>query len=492
MQIKSPIESIKGMKVCVTMEEIVQEMAPGAAFADYLTSDISFLQGNPLVEALPAAYSSDEEIREQIAFMPDFDESQTELPDQTRLMLVQSIADLFVPFERNVNLARQLDTVIRFGYRHRELPSMKLQNAKPSSSSRRRNREKFSSIASQKPMSMTLIAGSGSGKSTAVTNSLSGMPQVIFHPQHNLYQITYLIVEIPSTAKSDIPFLKAVIAEIDRLLPGFGYKDTYLPSSKASSMRGVDWFSVVCDLLRTHQVGILVIEEAQKLAKYTVGTEETLNSLLTIINSVKVPVLTVGTPAAMELLDSRLQDARRACGLLNPVWQNLAFTQVSDNDEDQTEFETLIHLLASFNWTKTEIQITPELLHEIFFYSQGIVAVITLLFIFAQTRAIIDGSENVTSETFRTVYENDLVFLHPMLKAHRDKDFAALSEFEDMKLSLSDIAKELGVELSKDGVTDSTTHVRRILCNKLIQTGLNAVSSDRVSKNALLTDNLIE
>ena len=152
----------------------------------------------------------------------------------------------------------------------------------------------------------------------------------------------------------------------------------------------------------------------------------------------------------------------------------------------------MIHLLASFNWTKTEIQITPELLHEIFFYSQGIVAVITLLFIFAQTRAIIDGSENVTSETFRTVYENDLVFLHPMLKAHRDKDFAALSEFEDMKLSLSDIAKELGVELSKDGVTDSTTHVRRILCNKLIQTGLNAVSSDRVSKNALLTDNLIE
>jgi len=490
MQTKPLYEPIKGMTVCVTMEEIVGQMAPGAAFADYLKSDIPFLQGNPLVEALPAAYTSDEEISELIGFTPNYDESQTQLPNHTRLTLVQSLADIFVPFQRNVNLAKQLDTAIRFGYRYRELPSVKLQNAKLSSSKRRKNGEKLSSTASQKPMSMTLIAGSGSGKSTAVINSLSGMPQVIFHPQHNLYQITYLIVEIPPTSKSNIPFLKAVIAEIDRLLPGFGYKESFLPSGGASSMRGVDWFSVVCDLLRTHQVGILVIEEAQKLAKYTVGTEETLNSLLTIINSVKVPVLTIGTPTAMELLNSRLQDARRACGLLNPVWQNLTFSEACSDEENFTEFETLVYIMASFNWTKTEIQISPDLLHEIFFYTQGIVAVITLLFIFAQTRAIIDGSETVNSETFKTVYENDLVFLHPMLKAHRDKDFAALSEFEDMKLSLSEIASELGVEVSKDGISDSTTRVRRILCNKLIQTGVNAASSDRVTKNALLTDNL--
>ncbi|WP_367185326.1 hypothetical protein [Rugamonas sp.] len=57
------------------------------------------------------------------------------------------------------------------------------------------------------------------GKTTMVKRFLAAYPQVIFHRESNVYQVTYLHVEMPSDGKSVKGLAHGILAELDRLIP---------------------------------------------------------------------------------------------------------------------------------------------------------------------------------------------------------------------------------------------------------------------------------
>lgn len=64
-----------------------------------------------------------------------------------------------------------------------------------------------------------------------------------------------------------------------------------------------------------HAIGLLVIDEIQHLSvNKSGGAEKMLNFFVTLVNTVGLPVVMVGTPKARFIFEGDLRSARRGAG----------------------------------------------------------------------------------------------------------------------------------------------------------------------------------
>jgi len=77
--------------------------------------------------------------------------------------------------------------------------------------------------------------------------------------------------------------------------------------------------------------------------------------------------------------------------------------------------------------------LTDQLAQTMYWCCQGVIDTSIKLFVAAQARAMLDGTELLTPELLRDVYNREFALMHPMMAALRANDANALSNYADIR-----------------------------------------------------------
>lgn len=396
-----------------------------AVEAEYKEQIIEEYMGNPFIEALPPIYSKGEVVDKLVVY-PNYNDKERMLESHLRVHMVQRLFQCFQPLQIHLDLESRISRVIRQGYLARN-PFRPEYAANLQDGYRMIQNLNFDLCSNKRfrttAAGFTIIGVSGMGKTTAINRILATMPQIIVHSEYrgvkfSMCQLVWL--------KLDCPYDGAVkglcmefFSKVDSLLGTNYYKKHVSGRHTVDSM-----LSIMSQVARHTGLGMIVIDEIQHLKQAkSGGSEKMLNFFVTLVNTIGVPVVLIGTTKAMSVLQSEFRQARRGSGQGDMVWERLK----KDNNWD-----LLMGAIWDYQWTKKEVPFTQEISDVMYEESQGIIDIAVKLYAMAQIRAIYSGVEEVTADLIRQVSKENLKLVQPMLEALKSGDMRRISQFEDI------------------------------------------------------------
>lgn len=269
-----------------------------AQLANYqVDADLIEFRGNPLIEALEPI-KSPERLIESLMLYPPFHESERLLDDYKRVHCIQRLFQFFQPIPLHLELYSSIERVLRTGYLSRN--PLSTEYATSFYNNRKLETKGFDNVANQTGQTISIIGTSGVGKTRTLQRILNLYPQVISHVEYNeqplnMYQITYLFIQTPFDG-SVKTLIYDFFYQFDQLM-GTKYFDRYANSRLSTSQL----MPIIASLSKN--IGILIIDEIQHLKSMKQkSSTEVLNFMTTLINQVNIPIIMVGTPKAMEVL----------------------------------------------------------------------------------------------------------------------------------------------------------------------------------------------
>ena len=396
---------------------------------------IARYRGNRLIEALPKP-KDEAELLASLTLAPDFSEESRDWDAHMRIHELLGLTNFMVPLAAHVQLARVIDSMMREGYVGRRPMTRDqvaiYQHIHSLEQEDKPFRQSADTLTPQ--LSTALVGVSGMGKTTTVKRVLAHIPPVYYHPELDLFQVTYLHFEMPSDGRGTKALATGIIERLDQLIPDSNYYDQYVGKSRAS---GDVLIRVAARLLNKHCVGLLIPDELQNVANARKDEQILMSELTSLCNQCKVPQLYIGTNKANKILGLDFRQARRSLGLglgdwgPMPQWEHFA-------DEDGTvkrrtgEWFDFVTEMWKYQWVKTPVPLTTKLLDTFYGCTQGIIDLAIKLFMVAQARAILDQSETLSEQLIVDVYQKDLYLIHPMVDALRSGDMKALRRYEDI------------------------------------------------------------
>lgn len=396
--------------------------------AIYRQPEIPEYYDNPMIEALPPIWSEDE-ATEEISHYPPFYESMRNSPNHIRHHLIQNSLRFFSPLDIHIDLERRFSCLIRVGYRDRnpfttefwkEVDKRVALIEKASRNQYKRKRKYHSTSAA----GFYVVGMSGIGKSQTIEQILRIYPQIICHNRYKKKNFTYMQLV---WLKLDCPFDGSIrglcynfFQTIDNLL-GTNYFAEY-----AEKARNVD--EMIPNMARVaanHCIGVLVIDEIQRLSKAkSGGAEAMLDFFVQLVNTIGIPIVMVGTYKALPLLSGAISQMRRGTGQGDLIWDRMQFDE---------QWKLLMEDLWDYQYIKHKGDLESNLhLSEVLYEeTQGITDLAIKLFMFSQERAITSGEEKLTASIIRSAAKDKFNLLQPALKAFKEKDKTALANFED-------------------------------------------------------------
>lgn len=380
-------------------------------------------RNNPLIATLPPIMEP-ADLRERLERIPIIREEEKALPNSVRVHAVARLLhDFFQPLSIHAALESKISLLMRVGYKGRN-PSTgdyyeHLQNGYERLIKGDLKSFTFQSATST-AQSLAFIGCSGCGKSTALKVILETYPQAVFHKDYNITQIPYLKLDCPhdGTLKS---LCFSFFQEIDKIL-GTDYANRY--GSKRLNINVM--LARMAQVANLHALGILVIDELQHLKEAkSGGVEMMLNFFVTLVNTIGVPVIMVGTPWARRFFENDLRSARRAAGFGSLLWDRMP------NDR---QWRSFVKRLWQFQWLRQTPLKASDIEDQLYDLSQGVVDTVVKLFALAQHRAIITGVEQITPGLLRQVYDDELIPVHPMLDALRSGKPELILKYGDLRM----------------------------------------------------------
>lgn len=398
-----------------------------ADIANYIADEyIEEYCGNPFIEALPPILN-ERDVARKLSVYPFYDERERLLDAKHRIHLTQRLYQYFQPLAMHFDLEDRFSRTIRQGYLSRNplsanyASSLKNGNKIVKNPSLGFNNYDFKSTAA----GFTIMGVSGIGKTTSIERVLSLYPQVIVHSEYkgtdlNLLQISWLKIDCPYDGS-----IKALcinfFAKVDSLL-GTQYSLKFT-SGQNTTATMLPRMAQVCTL---HGIGVLVLDEIQHLSSSkSGGAEKMLNFFVTLVNTIGIPVVMVGTMAALAALQSQFRQARRGSGQGD---------MVLDRMQNDINWDILIEGLWEYQWTKTPTPLTKELSDTLYEESQGITDIAIKLYIMSQIKAITSSKkELITPSLIKRVSKDNFKLVKPMLEALKSGDIQKIAKYEDMK-----------------------------------------------------------
>ena len=380
-------------------------------------------RGNPLIEALPDVLPS-EEVGPIFSQEPIYEKNETQLPEHLRRHAITRLLYAFSePFNHHFALEESISRLIRLGYVGRNLAGNDLKKHILNGYRRVQQGDPkaflFDDVRST-ALSTCLIGCSGIGKTWALNRILATYPQVVFHPEYRRYQVVRLKLDCPKDGSLKALCMEFFVA-LDKIL------DTDYLRTRCPNRAPVDeLLMLMSQTANEHCLGILVIDEIQHLDRAKSGGAATmLNFFVTLVNTIGVPVILVGTHKATDILQQDFRQARRVCGVGDHVWDRLK--------KDSADWNDLVEALWPFQWTVKRTDLTEDLKGHLFDLTQGVVDITVKLFAMAQTRAIaLGGEELLGKRLFDQVMEDSFEMVKPMLQALRFNDTELIKQYGDL------------------------------------------------------------
>lgn len=421
-----------------------EALSPHCVDAKYIPSRLPQFRGNPLVEALPPALEPDEALQ-ALSVMPQFQVEQREWPTAERLQMLKTLSSFLVPLERHVALACELDSLMRNGYvgrapatpefiqRLRALYEARQSGAEPPQAS-------FDSPEAMQ-LALLLIGVSGMGKTRFVKRWASRLPKVIYHPEFHVYQIPVLHIELPSDGMSVTGLCLSILSAVDKLIPGANYMEQFALKGRPTVAKLIP---IVERILHIHCVGLLICDEVQNLTNRGKREDTVMTELVTMSNTLNLPLLFIGTNKAEHLFGLDFRKTRRVSGFGGAHWDRLHEAVVLDDGRVVSEWRGFVEVLWQYQWLRKPVALTEEMLTALYHCSQGVIDTTIKLFAAMQARAMLDGTETLTKELLADVYTQDFKLMHPMLDALRSGDPERLAMYSDIRpLSLDAVLSSL-------------------------------------------------
>jgi len=376
---------------------------------------------NPLIEALPPILDQNQ-VAEQLIYLPNYEEDQRNLPAHMRLHLIQSALQLFVPLPIHFDLEQRFSRMLRLGYQGRN-PVQRNFNFWNDINERVEDLAKNTLRLRSTTTGFTIVGISGVGKTTSVEAILSLYPQVIAHTCYqgktfNFMQIVWLKLDCPHDGSIKglcMNFFQAV----DDIL-GTRYYENYT-SGRPTVDELLPHMARVASL---HGLGVLVIDEIQHLSQAkSGGASKMLNFFVQLINTIGLPVVLVGTYKAISVLSGEFRQTRRGTGQGDLVW---------DRMKKDESWDWFLECLWNYQYTREKCPLTPELNQVLYDQSQGITDFAVKLYMLAQIHAITSCEERITPQGISSVAKESLRMAFPILNALRTNNLSALSAVEDV------------------------------------------------------------
>lgn len=342
--------------------------------AEYKKTGVKRYDGNPFIEALPSIL----EPRDIISVIGDdvcFSESDKRATATIRShMLVGLMNSFFQPIARHIQLENRLSMMLREGYVGRNIADQNL-NKKLQEGYKRVKNSEISTFSYKNnestATSLAFIGASGSGKTTTINRILGSYPQSIYHPKYNFTQIAYLKIDCPhdgSLKSLCMHFFRAIDKVLDT-----NYEKKY--GQKRNSIENL--IPLMGQLANHHAIGVLIIDEIQHLSiGKSGGAEKMLNFFVTLVNTVNLPVVMVGTPKARFIFEGDFRSARRGAGLGSIFWEQMKEEPNyidSNGNVQKSEWNAFTDKLWRYQWlTNADITLSDEIRSKWYELSQGI------------------------------------------------------------------------------------------------------------------------
>lgn len=408
------------------MKKVIIPNGSLAVEAEYKEQIIPDYRGNPFIEALPNLLSPNEVI-DKLAFYPEYHKDERQVESYYRVHMIDRLFQLFQPLPMNLELENKIARAIRQGYISRN-PSEKnlsrgfydeyygMQTTDLASKD-----EDYSSS-----LGFSLIGISGIGKTAALNRILNLYPKIIIHSEYkkvpfSMYQIVWLKLECPFDG-SIKGLMYQFFAEIDRLL-GTNYYEKVVRTRAT-----VDGMMVVMNqVVRNSSLGLLIIDEIQHLSMAkSGGSEKMLNFFVNLVNCISLPIILVGTPKSLKVLQGDFRQARRGSGLSGDM--------VCDRLKNDEEWDLLINSVWYYQWTRKETPLTKEISNILYEETQGIPDLVKKVCATSQAEAINSGKEEVTPKIIRKVAKEKFKLVRPMLNALKTNNLREIAKFDDINL----------------------------------------------------------
>lgn len=416
------------------MEDSLQsKVPPNILDAEYRQAALPEHAGNPLIEALPP-FKEAGDLMDHFGVFPHIAAEECRLPNAHRMLAVSRLNSYLEPLPYHLDIIDKIGLIVRAGYVHRN----------PLDETARKSQIKFyheamkgnvRAIGNSSPStapSLALFGVSGGGKTIVIERSLSFLPQVLNHKAHRFVQVVWLKLDCPMDGSLK-QLLLSLLTKIDNLL------ETPYVRSVGNRSTIDELILSVAKIAARHYLGVLVIDEIQNLLDANgVGQAKMLNFFVTFANEVKIPVVTVGTPKALSLLEGTFREARRVGDHGTYIWDAHSFGD---------EWSFFLNGLWKYQWTARPVEFTDQFSKLFFKLTQGIPALVVRLFQLSQLQAIRDGIDSLTEDLIAEVAEEKFKLVAPMLEALRKHDKKAIMKYEDL---LDRGIREINIDVDRE------------------------------------------
>ena len=395
--------------------------------AKYIDPGLPEYAENPCIAALPFIMDEYSVVR-LLTRRPVIRDEEKVLPGHIRVHAINRLTkNFFQPLTTHIHLERKISILIRQSYlgRNPRYPDFKKHLNNSYQKIIKENLEAYvhddvDSTAS----SMSVVGISGTGKSTTFNIILKTYPKVIYHPDYNLIQIPWIKVDCPHDGTLT-EFCYRFFMALDRRL-NTNYRQKY-GAGRPSIGKLIAELANLCLI---HSIGLLVIDEFQhmNLAK-SGGEKKMINFLVTLVNTIGVSVILVGTPGALPIFAGEFRQARRASGEGSIVWNRMLYDESWDDFIDE---------MWSFQWLRNARPLGEAIRNKLYELSQGVADIVVKLFCLAQARSILlarsPEDEFISVELLEDVFEEEFSTVAPLLEALRENDERKLRACADIDL----------------------------------------------------------
>lgn len=350
-------------------------------------------QGNPLIEALPTKESL-RSVMAKFSFYPCLDEEIRVHPDPLiREEYTTRIKTLRQPLPLYFECFRAIETALKAGYSAKNPLTPTTAQYLHYLIDDRPDIEPITGFFAPKADSITLIGESGVGKTSMLEQILNYFPNVIEHDVYNGNAIDFKKQVV--WVKVDCPNNSSVRDLCEEILIALDIASEAGPTRPESTigklMRQIE------HKIKTNFLGILVIDEMQRLVfKRTGGENNLLNFLHSLVNKLGVPLLFCANPPFDDTLTRSLKAARRA--------ESGGYFTMEPLTRDSHAWDCFINELWDLHWTNVSTELSEELNDKIFDLSCGNLDMAHRIYRDAQRLVIGSPDERITIAVLEQAY----------------------------------------------------------------------------------------